>query len=67
MVSAQTYEIKGAQVKYYGSHVFGDWIGISNDLNGSIFYDKNNSNHKAELQVALRSLDSRNSNRDSNM
>ena len=67
LVSAQTYEIKGAQVKYYGSHVFGDWIGISNDLNGSIFYDKNNSNHKAELQVALRSLDSRNSNRDSNM
>ena len=32
-----------------------------------IFYDKNNSNHKAEFQVALRSLDSRNSNRDSNM
>jgi len=29
--------------------------------------DKNNSNHKAELQVALRSLDSKNSNRDSNM
>jgi len=67
LTSAQNYEIKGAQVKYYGSHIFGDWIGISNDLNGSIFYDKNNSNHKAELQVALRSLDSRNSNRDSNM
>ena len=34
LTSAQNYEIKGAQVKYYGSHIFGDWIGVSNDLNG---------------------------------
>ena len=39
-LSSQNYEIKGAQIKYYGTHFLHDWIGISNDLNGNVGYEK---------------------------
>ena len=66
-LSSQTYEIKGAQIKYYGSHFLHDWIGVSNDLNGNVFIDKNNSKYQVDLNVPLISFSSNNSNRDSNM
>ena len=66
-LSSQTYEIKGAQIKYYGSHFLHDWIGVSNDLNGNVFIDKNNSKYEVDLNVPLISFSSNNSNRDSNM
>ena len=66
-LSSQTYEIKGAQIKYYGSHFLHDWIGVSNDLNGNVFIDNNNSKYQVDLNVPLISFSSNNSNRDSNM
>ena len=66
-LSSQNYEIKGAQIKYYGTHFLHDWIGISNDLNGNVFIDNNNSEYLVELNVPLISFSSNNSNRDSNM
>ena len=66
-LSSQTYEIKGAQIKYYGSHFLHDWIGVSNDLNGNVFIDKNNSKYQVDLNVPLISFSSSNSSRDSNM
>ena len=66
-LSSQTYEIKGAQIKYYGSHFLHDWIGVSNDLNGNVFIDKNNSKYQVDLNVPLISFSSNNSSRDSNM
>ena len=50
-LSSQTYEIKGAQIKYYGSHFLHDWIGVSNDLNGNVFIDKNNSNRDSNMLI----------------
>ena len=66
-LSSQTYEIKGAQIKYYGKHFLHDWIGISNDLNGNVFIDSDNSKYQVEINVPLISFNSNNSNRDSNM
>ena len=66
-LSSQTYEIKGAQIKYYGKHFLHDWIGISNDLNGNVFIDIDNSKYQVEINVPLISFNSNNSNRDSNM
>ena len=66
-LSSQTYEIKGAQIKYYGTHFLHDWIGISNDLNGNVFIDSDNSKYQVEINVPLISFNSNNSNRDSNM
>ena len=66
-LSSQNYEIKGAQIKYYGTHFLHDWIGISNDLNGNVFIDSDNSKYQVEINVPLISFNSNNSNRDSNM
>ena len=66
-LSSQNYEIKGAQIKYYGTHFLHDWIGISNDLNGNVFIDNNNSKYQVQLNVPLTSFSSNNSSRDSNM
>ncbi len=53
-LSSQTYEIKGAQIKYYGSHFLHDWIGVSNDLNGNVFIDKNNSKYQVDLNITKK-------------
>ena len=66
-LSSQTYEIKGAQIKYFGKHFLHDWIGISNDLNGNVFIDNDNSKYQVEINVPVISFNSNNSNRDSNM
>jgi len=66
-LSAQNIEIKDARVQYFGSHFLHKWTGVSSQLNGYIFFDKNGKDHKARLEVPLASFDSRNSNRDSNM
>ena len=66
-LSAQTFEIKEGQINYYGTHFLHDWVGVSNDLNGKVFIANDQSDHFVELNVPLRSFNSNNSNRDSNM
>lgn len=67
VISGQNIKIENAKVQYFGSHFLHKWTGVSNELSGVIFFDKNDKNHKAKLKVPLTSFDSRNSNRDSNM
>jgi len=66
-LTAQNFEIKKAEVKYYGSHYLHNWVGISNKLSGTIFFDKTSQNQSVNLQVPLVSFNSKNSSRDSNM
>ena len=67
LLSAQNFEIKDMKINYYGRHILHDWVGVSNDLKGRVLIDNDQSEHSVELNVPLRSFNSKNSNRDSNM
>ena len=55
-------------ISYVGSHPAHDWTGISNNLKGGIVCDDNSFNQCfIKIVVPLKSFDSKNSGRDSNM
>ncbi len=55
------------EIKYYGSHLLHDWIGISKNIIGEIDYNIKEMNANAIIVTPLRSFNSRVPSRDSNM
>mgnify|MGYP001160917726 CR=1 FL=1 len=55
------------EIKYYGSHLLHDWIGISKTIIGEIDYNIKEMNANAIIVTPLRSFNSRVPSRDSNM
>ena len=69
---AQSFEIKidsdQSYLSYYGNHPAHQWVGTSNQIFGTFLFDQANPElSKVDLSVPVFSIDSKNSNRDSNM
>ena len=69
---AQSFEIKidsdQSYLSYYGNHPAHQWVGTSNQILGTFLFDQANPElSKVDLSVPVFSIDSKNSNRDSNM
>ncbi len=69
---AQSFEIKidsdQSYLSYYGDHPAHQWVGTSNQILGTFLFNKDNPKlSTVDLSVPVFSIDSKNSNRDSNM
>ena len=69
---AQSLEVKvdsdQSYLSYHGNHPAHQWIGTSNQILGTFLFNQENPElSKVDLSVPVFSIDSKNSNRDSNM
>ena len=69
---AQSLEVKvdsdQSYLSYHGNHPAHQWVGTSNQILGTFLFNQENPElSKVDLSVPVFSIDSRNSNRDSNM
>ena len=61
------YTIKAGEITYYGYHFLHDWQGTSNQINGNFTFDSSLENFNGFISIPIKSFDSGNTNRDSNM
>ena len=61
------FNIKEGEVTYYGYHLLHDWKGTSNQVGGDFTFEPSLENFYGIISIPLKSFDSGNSNRDSNM
>ena len=61
------YTIKAGEITYYGYHFLHDWQGKSSQINGNFTFDSSLENFNGFISIPVRSFDSGNTNRDSNM
>ena len=61
------YTIKAGEITYYGYHFLHDWQGKSNQINGNFTFDSSLENFNGFISIPIKSFDSGNTNRDSNM
>lgn len=61
------YTIKEGEISYSGYHFLHDWKGTSNQINGDFTFDSTLENFNGSISIPVKSFDSGNTNRDSNM
>ena len=61
------YTIKEGEITYYGYHFLHDWKGTSNQINGNFTFDSSLEDFNGIISIPVKSFDSGNTNRDSNM
>ena len=61
------YTIKAGEITYYGYHFLHDWQGKSNQINSNFTFDSSLENFNGFISIPIKSFDSGNTNRDSNM
>ena len=66
-IHGNEYTIKEGEVTYYGYHLLHDWKGTSKQIGGNFTFESSLENFDGIISIPVKSFDSGNSNRDSNM
>ena len=67
IIYAERYTEFSGLVTYHGNHVLHKWIGESKTINGFLSYNEQDNKFACDIKIPIRSFDSKNSSRDSNM
>ena len=67
IIHGSEFTIKEGEVTYYGYHLLHDWKGTSNQIGGDFTFEPSLENFDGIISIPVKSFDSGNSNRDSNM
>ena len=67
IIHGNEFTIKEGEVTYYGYHLLHDWKGTSNQIGGNFTFESSLKNFDGIISIPVKSFDSGNSNRDSNM
>ena len=66
-IHGRDFTIKQGEVTYYGYHLLHDWKGTSKHIGGNFTFESSLENFDGIISIPVKSFDSGNSNRDSNM
>ena len=67
IIHGSEFTIKEGEVTYYGYHLLHDWKGTSNQIGCDFTFEPSLENFDGFISIPVKSFDSGNSNRDSNM